>query len=181
MKSKALFVSLIAAGLILVMNGCQSGTGQAPKAEATGEKLVSVINYNEDMGGQPWVVNIEEATLGNTDYRNVIWTGNNIQLVLMTLKPGEIIDLEIHETHDQFIRVEEGDARILMGKTRDELDFDKKVTDDWVVLVPAGYWHKVENIGNTELKVYTIYGPPEHPVATIHKTYEEAAAAEHDH
>ncbi len=173
--------AVMTGALMVIMISCQSGSTVAPMAEPEGEKLISVIDYSQDLGGQPWVVNIEEATLGNSDYRNVIWTGNNIQLVLMTLKPGEIIDLEVHDTHDQFIRVEEGDARVFMGKEQDELVFDRMVTDDWVILVPAGYWHKVENTGDTDLKLYTIYGPPEHAVATIHKTYEEAAEAEHDH
>ena len=63
----------------------------------------------------------------------------------------------------------------------DDLSFDKEVSDDWSILVPAGYWHKVENIGTTELKVYTLYGTHEHAKGTLHKTYEEAAEAHHDH
>ena len=124
-------------------------------------------------------MDIEEGTLGNDNYRAANWTGSNIQLVFMSLKPGEVIDLEVHDDHDQFFRIEQGEARILMGKTRDDLSYDKRVSDDWSVLVPAGYWHKVENVGTNDLKLYTIYGPPEHQKGTVHKTYNDAEKAHH--
>jgi mannose-6-phosphate isomerase-like protein (cupin superfamily) len=144
--------------------------------------IVSSISYNEDMGGEPWIVNIEEATITNENYRIANWTGKYLQLVIMSLKPGEIIDLEMHEGTDQFIRIEEGEARVLMGKTEDKLSFDEKVTADWAVLIPAGYWHKIENTGNTDLKIYTLYGPPEHRKGTVNKTHKEAKEAhEHEH
>ncbi len=97
----------------------------------------------------------------------------------MTLKPGEVIDLEMHEGHDQFIRIEAGEARVLMGKSADDLFFDKKVSDDWAVLVPAGYWHKIENAGTSDLKLYSLYGPPEHGKGTLHETCGEAEEAHH--
>jgi mannose-6-phosphate isomerase-like protein (cupin superfamily) len=127
-----------------------------------------------DKGKSPWVLNIEEATVSNTSYRNARWTGEYLQMVLMSLKPGEIIDLEVHEDHDQFIRIEQGDARILMGETEDKLSFDEKISDDWAAFIPAGYWHKVENTGKTDLKLYTIYSPSEHPAGTVRKTYQDA-------
>lgn len=158
---------------------------QAPGEEKKPEELKKTaepINL-DDPGPVPYVVDIEEATLSNNNYRHSIWTGDYMQLVLMSLDPGEIIDLEIHRGHDQFIRVEKGKARVLMGLTEDNLDFDKEVKDDWVILVPAGYWHTVKNVGNEELKLYTIYAPPEHPLGTINKTYEEAVIyhGEHHH
>ena len=102
-------------------------------------------------------------------------------MVLMSLKPGEEIDLEIHRSVDQFIRIEQGEARVRMGKSKDELTFDQRVSDDWAVLIPAGYYHNVRNTGNTELKLYTIYAPPEHPAGTVHKTYREAQQAHEQH
>ena len=97
-----------------------------------------------------------------------------MQMVLMSIEPGGVIDLEVHEDHDQFIRIEQGEARIRMGKTEEDLTFDENVTDDWAVFIPAGYWHEVRNTGNTDLKLYTIYAPPEHPSGTLHETYEDA-------
>ena len=136
------------------------------------EKTYKVHNHHEDMGKKPWVLDIEEATVDNTNYRIARWTGEYMQMVLMSLKPGEIIDLEVHEDHDQFIRIEQGEARVRMGETRDNLTFDENVLDDWAIFIPAGYWHQVSNTGNIDLKLYTIYAPSEHPFGTVQKTYE---------
>ncbi len=130
-------------------------------------------DHHKDMGKMPWVLDIEEATIDNKSYRRARWTGEYMQMVLMSLKPGEIIDLEVHEDHDQFIRIEQGEAQVLMGKTKNELTFDENVSDDWAVFIPAGYWHQVRNTGNTDLKLYTIYAPSEHPEGTVHETYED--------
>ncbi|MGF1586633.1 MAG: cupin domain-containing protein [Bacteroidales bacterium] len=138
------------------------------------EEFVHTASDEGDKGKSPWVLDIEEATVSNTNYRNAQWTGEYMQMVLMSLKPGEIIDLEVHKGHDQFIRIEQGDARILMGKTENELSFDEKISDDWAAFIPAGYWHTVENTGKTDLKLYTIYSPSEHPAGTVRKTYEDA-------
>jgi len=181
MKNRILFLAIMMTGIMFIISSCRSGTGESTEVKISGEMPVSSINYNEDLGGEPWVLDIEEATLGNDNYRSATWTGKYLQLVFMTLKPGEVIDLEMHDGHDQFIRIEEGEARVLMGKTEDDLSFDKKVSDDWSILIPAGYWHKVENIGSTSLKLYTLYGPPEHQKGTMHKTYKEAVEAHHDH
>jgi mannose-6-phosphate isomerase-like protein (cupin superfamily) len=148
--------------------------GFAIKKHPEPEQFLTPQAENGDMGKSPWVINIEEATVLNNNYRNAKWTGEYMQMVLMSLKPGEIIDLEVHEDHDQFIRIEQGEARILMGKTEDELYYDKKISDDWAAFIPAGYWHKVENTGKSELKLYTIYSPSEHPAGTVRKTYQEA-------
>jgi mannose-6-phosphate isomerase-like protein (cupin superfamily) len=177
MQKNYLLTFVFISGLAFLVGSCQSGTKEH-SAEGAGE---SSINYNEDLGGEPWVLDIEEATLGNENYRSANWTGKYMQLVFMTLKPGEVIDLEIHSGHDQFIRIEEGEARVQMGKTEDNLSFDKKVSDDWAILIPAGYWHTVENTGKSALKLYTLYGPAEHEKGTINKTYEEAKEAHHDH
>jgi mannose-6-phosphate isomerase-like protein (cupin superfamily) len=176
MKKQILYPVLIA---FLILNfSCQRGTTDS--AGRTNTNAASTINFNEDAGGTPWVVNVEEATLSNDNYRVANWTGEYLQLVFMSLKPGEIIDLENHQNHDQFIRIEQGEARVLMGETEDNLNFDKTVSDDWAILIPAGYWHKIENTGSTDLNLYTLYGPSEHPKGTIKKTYKEATDS-HDH
>lgn len=134
-----------------------------------------------DEGPSPFVTNVEGDTLANGNYRTTRWTGSNIQLTLMSIEPGHDIGLEVHEHGDQFLRVEAGKARVQMGPAEGELTFDREVRDDWVILVPAGTWHNVTNIGDEPLKVYAIYGPPEHAEGTVHATKAEADADEHHH
>ena len=176
MRKKMYLVAIVFIGLALFVGGCHSGSEDSSESVE-----MAAINFTKDLGGEPWVLDIEKATLGNENYRVANWTGKYMQLVFMTLKPGEMIDLEIHSGQDQFIRIEEGEARVMMGKTEDNLIFDKKVSDDLAILIPAGYWHKVENTGNSDLKLYTLYGPSEHEKGTMHKTYDEAEEAHHDH
>ena len=125
----------------------------------------------KDNGKKPWVVNIDEITTLNTNFRTTHWTGKNLQLTVMSLKAGEEIGLEKHDVGDQFIRVEEGNARVVMGATKNKMTFDKKVSADWAILIPSGYWHNIINIGDKPLKVYVLYAPPEHPAGTIDKTF----------
>lgn len=105
---------------------------------------------------EPYYGNIEEDTVENDYYRKVIYTGK-IQLVLMSLMPGEDIPAEVHEDHDQFFRVEEGNGLIYIDNE------EYPLIKDHAVIVPAGSLHYVTNIGDTPLRLYTIYGPPEHP------------------
>lgn len=145
------------------------------------EKTSTVKDHHEDMGGTPWVLDIEDATIDNSNYRIAKWTGEYMQMVLMSLKPGETIDLEIHKDIDQFIRIEQGEALVLMGKSEDNLTFNKNVSDDWSIFIPAGYWHQVRNTGDADLKLYTIYTPSEHPAGTVHETYDDAEHHHHHH
>ncbi len=118
--------------------------------------------------------NIEELTLNNSNFREVLYTGEHIQLVLMALKPGEEIGEEVHEDRDQFFRIEEGIGAIdIDGR-------ENRVEDDFAVIVPAGSRHNVRNIGNMPLRLYTIYGPPEHKEAVIQATKAEADERHHD-
>ena len=132
---------------------------------------------SKDHGKQPWIVDIEDLTLKNENFRTTHWTGKNLQMTTMTIQPGGEIGLEQHEKGDQFIRVEEGDGRVVMGESKDKLSFDKKVSDDWAIFVPEGFWHNIINEGEKPLKVYVIYSPPEHPAGTEHKSFEEAQSA----
>lgn len=134
-----------------------------------------------DEGPEPFVTDIEADTLSNENYRTTRWTGSNLQLTLMNIEPGGDIGLEVHDDGDQFLRVEAGKARVQMGPSEHELPFDREVSDDWAILVPAGSWHNVTNIGDEPLKVYAIYGPPEHTRATVHVTKAKADADEHHH
>ena len=127
-----------------------------------------------DYGPEPYVVNIEKATSENYNFRLALWTGTHLQLTLMNINAREDIGLEIHPDVDQFIRIEEGEGLILMGDSKDNLWFQRMVYADDVILIPAGKWHNLINIGCTPLKLYSIYAPPEHPHGTVHKTKEDA-------
>ena len=118
--------------------------------------------------------NIEVATEGNELFRKVLYTGHNMQLVLMTLQPGEEIGAEVHDDVDQFFRFEAGEGEVEID------DNTYAVKADDAVIVPQGARHNVRCTGSEPLKLYTIYSPPEHVDGTIHKTVAEARAA-HEH
>jgi mannose-6-phosphate isomerase-like protein (cupin superfamily) len=127
-----------------------------------------------DDGNKQFITNIEAATLKNENFRTVLWTGSNLQLTLMALQPGEDIGLEVHEDHDQFLRVEQGSATVHMGPDEAVLEEQVAGKDD-AIFVPAGTWHNVINTGDNTLKLYSIYAPPEHPHGTVHATKQDAA------
>lgn len=109
--------------------------------------------------------NIEHETLQNSDYRRVLFTGKQMQLVVMSIQPGDEIGSEVHEDHDQFLRVEAGTGVAILNGDRHEL------SDGSAVVVPAGVEHNVINTShNSPLQLYTIYAPPEHAPGTVHLT-----------
>jgi mannose-6-phosphate isomerase-like protein (cupin superfamily) len=124
-----------------------------------------------------YVDNIEDKTKENSNFRTVLYTGSHMQLVVMSLKPGEDIGQEVHDTVDQFFRIEQGEAKIIMNGEESIL------SDNMVAIVPAGTQHNVINNSQTEeLKLYTIYAPANHPDGTVHATKEDAMKAEeHEH
>lgn len=134
--------------------------------------------YAKDYGPNPFVIQIEEATKRNNMFRTTIWTGSHLQATLMSLRVGEDIGLEIHPGVDQFLRIEQGEGIVRMGKKKNELTFERRVSDGSAIFVPAGTWHNVMNIGNVPLKLYSIYAPPQHPAGTVHPTKADALAAE---
>jgi mannose-6-phosphate isomerase-like protein (cupin superfamily) len=119
-----------------------------------------------------FVDDIEKLTVENTNFRRVLYTGRHLQLVLMTLKPGEEIGEEVHPDRDQFFRVEAGAGEVLIDGKRTPIE------DDDAIIVPAGARHNVMNTGDRPLQFYTLYGPPEHRDGTVHVTKAEADAAE---
>ena len=132
----------------------------------------------KDYGSEPFVINIEESTEQNNTFRTALWTGNNLQVTLMSIDVGDDIGLEVHTSGDQFIRIEEGDALVMMGDSQDNLDFQRRISDDYAIMIPAGKWHNIINLGNKPLKLYAIYAPPEHPQGTVHNTKQDAETAE---
>jgi mannose-6-phosphate isomerase-like protein (cupin superfamily) len=119
--------------------------------------------------------NVEKITEENAAFRKVLYTGPQSQLVAMSLKSGEEIGMEDHDGHDQFIRIEHGKAKFHIAG--DEFEGG----DGFAVVIPSGAAHNVTNIGDNDLKIYTLYAPAEHPDGTLHQTKEEADAAEHSH
>jgi len=119
-----------------------------------------------------FVEDIEELTEDNKDFRRVLYTGKHLQLVLMALQPGEEIGEEVHEDHDQFFRVEKGKGEVWIDGVR------TKIKSDDAIIVPAGAKHNVINTGDKSLKLYTIYGPPDHKDGVVHKTKADAEASE---
>jgi mannose-6-phosphate isomerase-like protein (cupin superfamily)/rubrerythrin len=131
-----------------------------------------------DYGGKPFVVDINKATKQNHTFRRALWTGRYLQVTLMSINVGEDIGLENHPNLDQFLRVEEGQGLVQMGKQKERLDFQKEVSDDFAIMIPANTWHNVINTGDKPLKLYSIYAPPQHPLGTVHETKADAIAAE---
>jgi mannose-6-phosphate isomerase-like protein (cupin superfamily) len=125
-----------------------------------------------------WVGNIERSTEENTNFRTVVFTGEHEQLTLMRLLPGEDIGREMHPHVDQFLRIEEGRGRVEFGSAEDRIDETYDVEDGWAIVVPAGVWHDVVNTGEGDLKLYSLYAPPNHPQGTVHRTKHEAELAE---
>ena len=119
-----------------------------------------------------YVTNIEQDTLANEDFRRVLFTGPNMQLVLMTLQPGEDIGQETHEGHDQFIRIEAGTGKVWLNGE------ERALEDGSIVVIPAGVEHNIVNTATDEaLRLYTLYSPPEHVDGTVHPTKEDATLA----
>ncbi len=132
-----------------------------------------------DYGNEPFVINMARNTKRNPNFRIALWTGKHLQVTLMSIPVGGDIGFEMHPDVDQFIGIESGFARVMMGKSRDKLDYQQRADTGYAVLVPAGTWHNMINIGNTPLKVYSVYAPPQHPFGTVHKTKHDAEKEEH--
>lgn len=128
-----------------------------------------------------WVGNIEEETLNNDNFRTTLFTGTHTQLTVMSIDVGGEIGWESHDHLDQFLRIEQGTGRVDLGPDGDTVSEQHELSDDWVVIIPAGTWHNVVNVGDEKLKVYSLYSPPEHPAGTVHATKAEADADEHHH
>ncbi len=115
-----------------------------------------------------FVSDIEKLTERNSDFRRVLYTGKNLQLVLMSLQPGEEIGEEVHNDGDQFFRIEKGKGEVWINGKRSEVE------DNYAILIPAGARHNVKNTGHEPLRLYTLYAPPEHQDGTVHVTKAEA-------
>ncbi len=176
-KSILLFVSLSISGLIYV--SCTQNQKNERSAENKTKAKTDVLL--KDYGAEPTVLNIEDYTMSNTNFRTALWTGTHLQVTLMSIPVGGEVGLEQHPATDQFLRVEDGTAKVMMGNSQDALNFTKEADDNFAILIPAGKWHNIINIGNKPLKLYSIYAPVQHPFGTVHKTHKDAEEAEHHH
>jgi len=121
-----------------------------------------------------YITNIEKETLDNVNFRKVLYTGKHLQLVVMSLEPGEDIGKEVHDTIDQFIRIESGSGIAYIN------GIETTVADDDAIIIPAGAEHNITNTGDTIMKLYSIYGEPEHKDGITQETKSEAEARHHD-
>ena len=167
------FQFLVVVGLITM------SCNQNPQNDNATVQNVDVVL--KDYGAEPTVLNIDAYTTSNDNFRTALWTGTKLQLTLMSIPVGGEVGLEQHPETDQFLRIEEGQAKVMMGDSEKSLTFVQTAEKDFAIIVPAGKWHNIINIGDKPLKLYSIYSPVEHPHGTVHKTFEEAEEAEHQH
>lgn len=121
-------------------------------------------------GDKGALINIRNVAGSNNYYRREVWTGEHLQLTVMSIPIGGEVGLELHNDNDQFLGVEYGVASVYMGQTKQSVRFIGDVNQDYVIIIPAGTWHNVINEGNHPLKIYSVYAPPHHPKGTVHKT-----------
>ena len=133
-----------------------------------------------DNGPSPFVTNIKEDAIANKNFRTTLWTGEYLQLTLMSIKEKGEIGLERHDDFDQFLRIEEGEGVVFIGDDKDDFQVKEKISRNSAIFVPAGKWHNLINTGKNSLKFYSIYAPPAHPTGTVHETKEDSDNA-HNH
>ena len=137
-------------------------------------------NEPTDYGSCPYAANIGRLARQNANFRKALWTGCNLQMTLMNIPRRGEIGLELHEDTDQYIRVEQGQAVVLLGDCKERLDMRQFLMQGDAVFVPAGTWHNVVNTGNCCLKVSSIYAPPHHPWGIVQRDKEEEHKCMHE-
>ena len=173
MKNKSIIYFIVLLIFVLSNMSCNQNSQNNNATENNAEVIL------KDYGSEPTVLNIDEYTMANDNFRVVLWTGTKFQVTLMSIPVGCDVGLEQHPDTDQFLRVEDGQAKVMMGDSEESLTFIKTAEKDFAIIVPAGKWHNIINTGDTPLKLYSIYSPVQHPFGAVHKTQEEAEEAEH--
>lgn len=169
MKSRH-YVALTTAA-VLSLGGAAAASAapvaQAPAAPAVNGVAAGVVK--PDPGAVPYVFDIEKATRKNTNFRTAAWTADDLQVTLMSIPVGGDVGLEMHGDVDQFLRIESGTAKVMMG-TQENLSYVRMAGAGDAILIPSGTWHNVVNTGTSPLQLYSLYGPAEHPQGTVHVT-----------
>ena len=124
----------------------------------------------QDLGPKPALINIHSEALCNNHFRTAIWTGEHLQVTLMSIPVGGEIGLEMHDHLDQLIKIESGCANVYMGNCKQQVKLAGKANANYAILIPAGTWHNIINASSQPLKVFSVYAPPQHPFGTVHKT-----------
>lgn len=173
-------VTVAAAALLVPTVAAASAPASAPAAPTAqtcdGPKPQELTGTgHHDLGPGPAAINIDQRTTSNKNYRDTLWTGDHLQLTVMSIKRHDDIGLEMHPQLDQFLRIESGTGVVKMGDAQHNLTYTRKVDKHSAILVPAGTWHDVVNTGRSSLKLYSIYAAPNHPRNTVHRTKKDAA------
>ena len=176
-------IPFFASLLLLVWStmSCKQNQSECCCTVSEANEKASVVVTLKDYGAEPTVLDIDAYTVANDNFRTALWTGSLLQVTLMSIPVGGEVGLEQHNDTDQFLRIEEGEAKVVMGDSETSLTFIQTAEKDFAIIVPAGKWHNIINTGDKPLKLYSIYAPVEHPHGTVHKTFEEAEEAEHQH
>ena len=145
---------LIIALSVTSFTSCNKEEIKKIKPQTKEEKTEVIL---KDYGNDPLVINIEDYTLKNENFRTTLWTGSKLQVTLMSIPVGEEIGLEQHNGTDQFLRIEEGEGKVMMGDSEENLDFVKDFSDDFVIIFQSGKLHNIKNTGDKPLKIYSIY------------------------
>ncbi len=132
------------------------------------------LECEKDRGKIPTVVCLRKETCKNTDFRATVWTGEQLQITVMSIPVGDEIGLERHDGLDQLLYIESGFAKIYMGKTKESVACLGTVSSGNAVLIPACTWHNLVNAQTMPVKLFSVYAPPQHPFCTVHKTKQEA-------
>ena len=140
--------------------------------------MFSRYEQSGDLGNKPTLINIHKEVCSNNYFRKAIWTGDYLQVTVMSIPAGGEIGLEFHDNLDQFIRVEGGCAKVYMGACKQQVRLVGKINADYAVVIPAGTFHNIINACSCPLKVYSVYAPPKHPRGTVHKTKLDADISE---
>lgn len=181
MRIKYLLVATIA---LFGVAACQSqGTKKDADVSQEVEAIESIVPQKKlkDYGAEPLVLNIDDYTIANDNFRTALWTGDFFQVTLMSIPVGGEVGLEVHNDIEQFLRLEQGKGKVYMGDAEDNLSFVKDVEEDFAVFVPAGVWHNIVNTGDEPMKLYSIYAQPEHDHGTVHAHKVDSDADYHHH
>lgn len=132
------------------------------------------ISLIKDYGPLAFATNMNGITKINDKYRNTFWTGDHLQITLMSIPVGEDIGLEIHPNVDQFLYIEQGNGLVQMGPSKEKITVQEIATNNFGIMVPNNTWHNITNIGNVPLKLFSIYAPPQHEKGTVNNTKEDS-------